>query len=81
MIKGLEHLPNEERLSNLALFSLPPVQGKKKTERGSVNVYKYLKAGGRQMGEARLFLVLHNNRKRSSGFKFGHRKFRGRTSL
>jgi len=75
MIKGLEHLPNEERLSNLALFSLPPVQGKKKTERGSVNVYKYLRGCGMQVDEARLFLVMCSDRRRSKSLKLGCSKF------
>ena len=49
MIKGLEHLPYEERQSNLGLFSL----GKKMTEGGDlIHVYKYLKGGGMRPGSS-----------------------------
>ena len=61
MIKGLEHFLCEERLNNLDLFSL----GKKTwwgEGRNLINVYKHLKGGGRQMGEVRLFLVVHSDR-------------------
>ena len=40
-----------------------------------INVYKYLKGGGRQMDEARLFLVVCSNRTKSNGLKIEHRKF------
>ena len=56
MIKVLEHLSHEERLSNLGLFSL----GKRRLRGDLINVYKYLKAGGRQMDESRLFSVVCN---------------------
>ena len=71
MIKGLEHLLYEERLSNLDLFSL----GKRRLREDLINVCKYLKGGGRQMDVARLFLVVCSNRTRSSGLKLEHRKF------
>ena len=56
-IKGLEHIPYEERLRNLGLFSL----GKRRM-RGDL---KYLEGGGRQMDEARLFSVVCSSRPRA----------------
>ena len=71
MMKGLEHLLYEERLSNLGLFSL----GKRRLRGHLIYVYKHLKGGGRQMDEARLFSVVHSNRTRSNGLKTEHGKF------
>jgi len=71
MVRGLEYLLHEERLSNLGLFSL-----EKGRLRGDlINVYKYLQEGGRQMDEARVFLVVHSNKTRSNGHKREHKKF------
>ena len=63
VIKGLEHLPYEERLSNLDLFSL----GRRRLRGDLINVYKYLKGGERQMDEARLFLAVCSNWTGSNG--------------
>ena len=63
MIQGLEHLLYEKRLRDLGLFSL----GKRRLRGDPTSVYKYLKGGGRQMDEARLFLVVCSDRTRSDG--------------
>ena len=69
MIKGLEHFPHEERLSNLGLSSL----GKRRMRGDLINVYKYLKGGRRQTVQARLFLVVHGDRTRSNNLKLEYR--------
>ena len=58
-----------ERLSNLGLYLLR----KRRLKGHLINDYKYLKGRGRQMDEARLFLVVHSYRTRSSDLKL--RKF------
>jgi len=71
MIKGLECLLYEERLSNLGLFSL-----EKRRLRGNlISVYKHLRCG-RQGEEAGLFSAVHGNRTSPDGHKLKHRKFR-----
>ncbi|KAJ7412700.1 hypothetical protein BTVI_45639 [Pitangus sulphuratus] len=70
MIRGLEHLPYEERLRDMDLFSLE----KKQLREDLINVYKYLKRGCQEDG-SRLFPVVPSNRTKDNGQKLMHRKF------
>ena len=71
MIKGLEHLLRDEKLSNQGLYSL----GKRRLRADLISVYKYIKGDERQMDETRFFLVDHSDKARSNGLKLKHRKF------
>ena len=68
VIKGLEHFPYENRLSNVGLLSL----GKRRLRGDLINIYKYLKKGERQRDEARLFSVVHSQWTWNNGLKLEH---------
>ncbi|KFP01108.1 hypothetical protein N300_00976, partial [Calypte anna] len=70
MIKGVEHLPYEERLRELGLFSL-----EKRRLRGFIVAFQYLKGLTGKLGRD-FFTRACNDGKRSNGFKLKVHRFR-----
>ena len=71
MLKGQEHLPCEEGLSELGLFSLD----KRRLRGDLINVYKYPTKCGNQRDRANLFSEVCGDRTRGNSHKLEHRKF------
>ncbi|KFQ08740.1 hypothetical protein N330_13220, partial [Leptosomus discolor] len=64
MIRGLEHLPCEDRLRELGLFSLE----KRRLQGDLIAASQYLKVADRKGGEA-LFTRAYTDRRKDNGFK------------
>ena len=68
MVRGLEHLSHEERLRELALFSLE----KKRLQGDLIVAFQYLKGGYKEDG-GRIFIRIRGDRMRGEGFKVKER--------
>jgi len=71
MIRGLEHLPYEDRLRELGLFSLE----KRRLQRHLRAAFQYLKEAYRKAGKG-LFRRACSNRTRKSAFKLEDGRYR-----
>jgi len=71
MIRGLEHLSCEERLSKLGLFSLE----KRQLQGDLTATFQYLKGSFKKAG-AGLFTSASSDRTRDNGFKLKEARFR-----
>ncbi|PKU44430.1 hypothetical protein llap_5262 [Limosa lapponica baueri] len=71
MIRGLEHLSYEDRLRELALFSLE----KRRLCEDLIAAFQYLKGAYRRGGE-RFFMREWNDRTRGNSFKLTENRFR-----
>ena len=71
MIRGQEHLPYEDRMRELGLFSLE----KRRLRQDLIAAFQYLKGSYRKDGEG-LFIREYRDRMKDSAFKLKEGRFR-----